>query len=85
VVVHTVDVEVGGEGLGGELWIVVAEHPGELNPDPGQAVGDVVDEGGRILGRLVSGGQARDRIAGGGVDGGELPDRPDAFAFDLPT
>jgi hypothetical protein len=51
-VAHTADVEVLGEGLADELWTVVAEHPGELGPDPGQAFGDVVDEGGCVAGRL---------------------------------
>jgi hypothetical protein len=39
----------------------------------------VIHEGGRVSGRLVPSDQAGDRIAGGGVDGRELPDRPDAF------
>jgi hypothetical protein len=38
----------------------------------------VVDEGARVSGRLVPGDQAGDRVAGVGVDGGELPDRADA-------
>jgi hypothetical protein len=79
VVAHTADLEMLGEGLANELWTVVAEHPGELGPDLGQAFGEVVDEAGRVSGRLVPGDQAGDRVAGGGVDGGELPDRPDAF------
>jgi hypothetical protein len=52
VVAHAADARVLGEGLGGELWTVVAEHPGEFGPDPGQAFGDVVDEGGGVPGRL---------------------------------
>jgi len=39
----------------------------------------VVDEGGGVAGRLVPGDQRGDRVAGGSVDRGELPDRPDAF------
>jgi hypothetical protein len=48
-------------------------------PEPPRQAPFVVDEGGGVAGRLVPGDQAGDRIAGGGVDRGELPDRPDAF------
>src|SRR4029453_10407006 len=58
------------------LSMNVAEHPGEFGPDPGQPLGAVIPEGGRVSGRLVPSDQAGDRIAGGGVDGRELPDRP---------
>jgi hypothetical protein len=38
--------------LAGEFGTIVAEHPGELGPDPGQAFGDVIHEGGRVSGDL---------------------------------
>ena len=78
-VAHAADAKMLGEGLGGELWTVVAQHRGQFRPDLGQAFGDVVDKGGSVSGRLVPGDQPGDHIAGGGVDRGELPDRPDAF------
>ena len=68
-----------GEGLAGELRAVVGQDRAKLDPDAGQALGDVVDEAGGVPGRLVPGDQLADPIAGGGVDGGELPDRPDAL------
>jgi hypothetical protein len=71
--------EVAGERLAGELRAVVGEDSGELGPDAGQARGDVVDEAGGVPGRLVPGDQGTDPIAGGGIDRGELPDRPDAL------
>jgi hypothetical protein len=35
----------GGERMAGEFWVVVGQHPGELDPDAGQPLSDVVDEG----------------------------------------
>jgi hypothetical protein len=32
----------------GEFWAVVGQHPGELDPDAFQALGDVVDEAGSV-------------------------------------
>jgi hypothetical protein len=71
--------KVAGERFAGELGAVV----GQLDPDAGQPLGDVVDEAGGVTGGLVAGDQPPDRIAGGGVDRRELPDRPDAL--ELPT
>jgi hypothetical protein len=71
--------EMTGERRAGELWAVVGQDRAKLDPDAGQAFGDVVDEAGGVPGRLVSGDQRADRLAGGGVDGGELPDRADAL------
>jgi hypothetical protein len=53
VVAQAAVAQVLGERLADELWTVIAEHPGELGPDSGQAFGDVVDEGGGVAGRLV--------------------------------
>ena len=71
--------KVAGERLADELGAVVGQHPGELGADAGQPLGDVVDEAGRIPSRLVPGDQGADGIAGGGVHGGQLPDRPNTF------
>jgi hypothetical protein len=40
----------GRELTAGELWAVIGQHPGELGPDPGQPLGEVVDEGGGVPG-----------------------------------
>jgi hypothetical protein len=40
----------GGELASGELWAVIGQHPGELDPDTGKALGDVVDEGRGVTG-----------------------------------
>jgi hypothetical protein len=71
--------EVAGEGASGELGAVVGQHPGKLGPDAGQPFGDVVDEADGVPGRLVPGDQGTDRIAGGGIDRRQLPDRADAL------
>ena len=71
--------EMAGERRAGELWAVVSQHPAKLDPDAGQALSNVVDEAGGVSGRLVASNQRADRVAGGGVDGGELPDRADAL------
>jgi hypothetical protein len=65
--------EVAGKPTAGELRAVVGHHSGELSADAGQPLGDVIDEGGSIPSRLVPGDQGPDGIAGGGIDGGELP------------
>jgi hypothetical protein len=71
--------KVAGERLGGELGAVVGQHPGELDPDAGQPRSHVVDEADGVTGGLVASHQGADRIAGGGVDRRQLPDRPDTF------
>src|SRR5512132_3461825 len=76
--------KVAGEAVAGELRAVVGQHPGELDPDAGQALGDVVDERRRVPGRLVAGDQLADPIAGGGVDRRQLPD-PGRCPRGLPT
>jgi hypothetical protein len=68
-----------GEATTGELGAVVGEDPGKLDPGAIQALGDMVDEGRGVPGRLVPGDQGADGIAGGGVNGGEFPDRADAL------
>ena len=44
--------KVAGERLASELRAVVSEDPGELDPDAGQALSDVVDEAGGVTGDL---------------------------------
>jgi hypothetical protein len=39
-----------GEPVTGELGPIVGQHPGELDPDAGQPLGDVVDEGRSVTG-----------------------------------
>ena len=47
-VVDAAVLEVAREPTAGELRAIVGQHPGELDPDAGQPLGEVVDEAGRV-------------------------------------
>jgi hypothetical protein len=71
--------KVAGEGATGELRAVIGQHPAELDPDAGQPPRRRGWRSRRRPEPMVTGHQRANGIAGGGVDRGQRPDRPDAL------
>jgi hypothetical protein len=42
--------EMAGEPMTDELWAIVSQDSGELDPDAGQALGNVVEEAASVTG-----------------------------------
>ncbi len=64
---------------GPEFGTVVGEHPGDVNAKATQFADRQVDEAGCDVGVGRAEEHVADRVAGRGVDRGELPDLPDSF------